>query len=139
MEQRVEPLSPELALHNEKQREWVRGHYEPASRGKYETIEGKLRLLDTILSSKWVDPSETWKLQSLGITLGDALAQALALEWVEVTDEEGNAPALRYPNTTLLVFPLTVISKRVERGEEVRVYDLFEGLRGMIRERASKS
>ena len=73
----------------------------------------------------WIDPTETWKLQSLGITFGDALAQMLNLEWVMVTDEYGTDPVLRYPGTTILVHPLTAISKRIAGGEEIEISDLF--------------
>ncbi len=124
-DQKVEPLTDEMAAHVEKQRQWVRGHFTAEARGKYESIEEKLRLLDTIISSKWIEPTETWKLQSLGVTFGDALAQMLNLEWVSVTDEYGTDPALRYPGTTILVYPLTAISKRVEDGDEIDVHDLF--------------
>jgi hypothetical protein len=124
-EQKVEPLEGDLAAHTEKQREWVRGHFIEEARGEYETIEGKLRLLDTIITSRWIKPDETWKLQSLGITFGDALAQMLNLEWVRVTDEYGVNPALRYPGTTILVHPLTAISKRIEDGDEVDARELF--------------
>ncbi|HEX3809723.1 MAG TPA: DUF3806 domain-containing protein [Rhizomicrobium sp.] len=124
-DQRIEPLSSDLAAHTEKQREWVREHFTAETREEYNTIEGKLRLLDTILSSKWIGPAEKWKLQSLGVAFGDALAQMFNLEWVSVTDEYGTDPALRYPHTTILVYPLTVISKRIEDGEEMEVRDLF--------------
>ena len=123
--QKIEALTGDLAAHTDKQRDWVRGHFTPEARDKYESIEDKLRLLETIISSKWIEPTETWKLQSLGITFGDALAQMLNLEWVSVTDEHGTDPALRYPGTTILVYPLTAISKRVEDGEEVDIRDLF--------------
>ena len=39
----------------------------------------------------------------------------------------GRDPALTLEGTSILVFPLTSISKRVERGEQVGIYDLFEG------------
>jgi hypothetical protein len=68
------------------------------------------------------------KLQSLGIALGDALAQKLGLQWVAVQDEYGRDPALRLEGTSVLLFPLTMISKRIERGEDVDVYQLFEGV-----------
>lgn len=83
---------------------------------------------------RWIEPTETWKLQSLGITLGDALSQKLGMVWVRVEDEYGESPALRYPGTTLLIFPLTAISKRIERGEEVDVVELFDGLCRLIEE-----
>ena len=126
MKQKIEAFAPEDVARVEKQRVWVRDHYEAAARHQYETVEGKLRLLDTIIRSKWIEPSETWKLQSLGITFGDALAQWLGLAWVAVEDEHGRSPALRHQGTSIVVFPLTMISKRIERGEAVDVYALFK-------------
>jgi hypothetical protein len=38
-----------------------------------------------------------------------------------VADEYGRDPALRCPGTTVIVFPLTMISKRIEAGESVSV------------------
>jgi hypothetical protein len=125
MEQKSEPLSLADTTHVEKQRDWARGHYEPHAQQQYVTLEGKLRLLDAILENKWVEPTETWKLQSLGITFGDALAQKMGLLWVAVEDEHGRDPALQCPGTTIVTFPLTAISKRIERGETVDVRDLF--------------
>lgn len=58
----------------EKQRSFVREHYEPDSQHLYDTLEGKLRLLKAILDAEWIEPHETWKLQSLGVTFGDALS-----------------------------------------------------------------
>lgn len=125
MEQKIEALAPDDIAHLEKQRGWVRDYYEPAARHQYETLEGKLRLLDTIIRSKWIAPHETWKLQSLGITFGDALADELGLEWVAVEDAYGRDPALRDPNSSILTFPMTAISKRIERNEAVDVRALF--------------
>jgi hypothetical protein len=125
MEQKVEPLSETDTAHVEKQRSWVRDHYTPETRGQYESLEGKLTLLETIMKEGWVGPRETWKLQSLGITFGDALAQKMGLSWIVVEDQYGRDPALHEPGTSILVFPLTTISKRIERGEAVSVRDLF--------------
>lgn len=92
MTQKIEALLAEDAHSLEQQRTWVRDHYEPDARDQYETIEGKLRLLDTIIRANWIDPTETWKLQSLGITFGDALFQEMGLSWVVVEDEYGRDP-----------------------------------------------
>ena len=75
------PNSRELAR-LEAQRSWVREHYETDAQGNYATLDGKLALLAAILSNAWIDASETVKLQSLGITFGDAIAQKLGLRWV---------------------------------------------------------
>ncbi|HLX14844.1 MAG TPA: DUF3806 domain-containing protein [Bradyrhizobium sp.] len=126
MAQKIEAMSVEDAQRVEKQRTWVRDHFDPEARHQYQTIEGKLRLLDTIIRSGWIEPTETWKLQSLGITFGDALAQNTGLSWVAVEDEYGRDPALHDHRTTIVVFPMTTISKRIERGETVDVRDLFD-------------
>jgi hypothetical protein len=128
MEQRITmPTSDEL-VRIEAQRDWVRGHCNLEAQHEYETVEGKLTLLQAILDAGWIEKSETVKLQCLGVTLGDALAQEFQMEWVTVEDEYGKDPALRFPGTTVIAFPLTMISKRIERGERVNVRELFAGV-----------
>jgi hypothetical protein len=126
MEQTVtSPTSADLER-LESMRTWVRDHYAPEAHHKYESIDGKLNLLETILDSGWIRTDETLKLQCLGITFGDALAQELELEWIIVEDENGRDPALRSPGTSILLFPQTTISKRIEAGEFVAVRNLFQ-------------
>ena len=88
-------------------------------------MEQKLDLIAAMLDSGVITPDQKWELQSLGIVFGDALSQALDLMWVAVEDEYGRDPALMMPKTTMLVFPRTVISKRIEDGEKVNVFELF--------------
>jgi hypothetical protein len=137
MNQVVAPPSAEDAERIDAQRRWVCEHFDEDSRHLYEHRDEKLRLLQAILDAGWIDPSETVKLQCLGITLGDALVQELGLEWVMVEDEYGRDPAIRKPGTTVMAFPLTMISKRVERGEAVVVRDLFDGVVEHVRRMAS--
>ena len=132
MDQKFEPLNPDDIADLEAKRTWVRGHYDEVARGKYDTLDGKLRLLDAILQNKWIAPDETLKLQCLGVTFGDALAQRLGLTWVAVEDDFGRDTALTLDGTSIRVFPLTSISKRIERREEVDVYGLFEQVCSMI-------
>lgn len=119
-------LSADEADDLESKRSWVRGHYAEGSQHKYDTLAGKLALLDAILANGWVAPQETVKLQALGVTFGDALAQQLGLRWVAVEDEYGRDPALVLEGTSLSLFPLTMISKRIESGESVDVHAMFE-------------
>lgn len=107
-------------------REWVKGHFSAEPDKRYGSIKGKLHIIDTILKNRWVAQEETWKLQALGIALGDALAQKLMLNWVTVDDEFGRDPALNWPGTSIFSYPLTMISKRIERGETIDVQALFD-------------
>lgn len=128
MDDKVEPLSDEDLLRLEEQRIWVRDHYNSEARHKFETIDGKLRLIDTILKEGWITSDETWKLQSLGVVLGDALIQSQGFMWIMVEDEYGRDPAVCIPGTTIKLHCPTMISKRVEDAEDFNVYDLFEDL-----------
>jgi hypothetical protein len=125
MDQKIEPLSAEDTLRVEKHRQWVQSFFD-ARGASYGTVQDKLDLIGAILNSSSIGAEETWKLQSLGIVFGDALAQELGLIWVAVDDEYGRDPALSVRGTSILSFPLTSISKRIERGEAVDVFRLFE-------------
>jgi len=137
MEQVVTPPSQEDAERIESQRRWVRDHFDEDARHLYDQRDEKLRLLQAIIDAGWIDASETVKLQCLGITLGDALVQELGLEWVMVEDKYGRDPAIRKPGTTVIAFPLTMISKRIERGESVTVRELFDGVVEHVRRMAA--
>jgi Domain of unknown function (DUF3806) len=125
MDQKIEPFSAEDTLRVQKHRQWVQGFFDERG-ASYKTVQDKLDLVGAILNSSSIGVEETWKLQSLGIVFGDALAQELGLIWVAVEDEYGRDPALSVPGTSLLSFPLTAISKRIEKGEEVDVFLLFK-------------
>ena len=85
-----------------------------------------LGLLQRILDENLLDPTNTFGLQCLGVALGKVMATNIAgLGWWIVEDELGNGPCLRYRETTLRLNPVTMISKRVERGEAVSVRGLF--------------
>ena len=87
-----------------------------------------------MLNEKVFRQNETYKLQSMGVVLGQVLTDAGNLQWVTVSDQYGDDPALRFGRTSVLVFPLTMISKRVERGDEVDVEFLYERTLSLVRE-----
>ena len=138
LEQRVELLSDQERAQLEKQRSWVRDHYLPEARGKYESLEGKLHLLEGILRSNWVAQDEAWKLQSLGVSFGDAFVQKMGFTWIAVEDEIDRTPAIQDVGTTTILFPLPMIQKRVLRGEPVDIRFMFSELCTKIEEFRAK-
>jgi len=92
---------------------------------KYQTAAGKLGIVRAILGANVFTPDQTYELQCLGVVFGDAFVQEMELEWTMVEDEYGRDPAVWVPGTSIILFPLTIISKRIERGEPVDVFDLF--------------
>jgi len=74
-----------------------------------------------------LDDVKTW--QALGITLGDLLANEFDLHWVAIEDEFGISRALQWKDTLNFVFPVTLLSKRVQFGEPIVLDDIVEKLR----------
>jgi hypothetical protein len=82
--------------------------------------------LQRLLDQDEVD-SSTYARQCLGVALGRVMAKNInGLDWWIVEDEYGRDPCLRYEHTTLQINPLTMISKRLERGDQVSVRELYE-------------
>lgn len=105
-----------------------------SSRQNYQKAAGKLGIIRAILDRNLFKPTQTYELQCLGIVLGDAFVQELKMEWVMVEDEHGRDPAVRLPKTSIILFPLTMISKRIERREKVDVFDIFNGVAAKVEE-----
>lgn len=95
-------------------------------------LTGSLRdlgLIQSVLDAKLVEAEATYSLQALGMAFGKVLiGNNDFFDWWMVEDEYGRDPAIRYKETTLLVFPQTMLSKRVEDGEAVVVQEMYEGL-----------
>jgi hypothetical protein len=134
MEQNVRDLSTEMIQRLSAQRNWVQNHYDTDSLKNYDTLDGKLQLLKTIIESAWIQKYETNKLQCLGVTLGDAIVQDLGFNWVEIEDEFGVDPAIKLGDTSLILFPLTMISKRIENDEAVNIFELFDRIKNKVLE-----
>jgi hypothetical protein len=126
-EQRFEPLSAEDEARLAKQRAVVEAHLadDEENRRRYTTPAGKLGLLRALLEAKVFKPTQTWELQCMGIVLGDVFVQKCGWLWRMVVDEYGRDPCVKVPGSSVILFPLTMISKRIERGEEVDVFELY--------------
>lgn len=115
-------------------RSWIKGHFSEEAEANYASIDAKLAVVRANLAQGWVGAEDTWKLQALGIALGDALADELMLDWITIDDEYGCVPALNWPGTSIVLYPLTMISQRIEAGETVDVDVMFEQTREKLQE-----
>ncbi|WP_084253122.1 DUF3806 domain-containing protein [Devriesea agamarum] len=123
----IRPLGSELKARLDHAREWGLSFIPEDHQQYFERYTTKLQFIKQALESGRFTAEHTYELQSLGILLGDAMVRGARIdfEWVEVEDEYGIDPAINVPETSILLFPLTMISKRVEAGEEVDIYELF--------------
>jgi hypothetical protein len=94
-----------------------------------------LALIQAVLDVKVIEPEATYSLQALGIAFGKVFVENNeCYDWWMVEDEYGRDPAIRFKETTLLAFPQTMISKRVEDGQHVAVREMYESLREQLEE-----
>lgn len=103
-----------------------------ASRTKFTTAAGKLGTLRALLDQKRFAPTQTYELQCMGVVLGDAFVSRVGHGVGHGRGRARYDPALRMPGTSIIIYPLTMISKRIERGETVDVFDLFNGVADQI-------
>ncbi len=110
----------------------------PDAQRKYQTSAGKLGSIRAVLESGIFRSDQTFELQGLGIILGDALSAEMGLVWKMVEDQYGTSPCLVAEGTSVLLYPQTMISKHIERGETVDVFDLFNWVCGQIEDLKAK-
>jgi hypothetical protein len=72
----------------------------------------------------------------MGVIMGDLLAAELGLRWVIYEDDLGRSRALQYKDMETVLFPITMISRRVEVGNRrpvaeiyQKAYDIIDALR----------
>lgn len=94
--------------------------------------ESDLQWLQRLADEKALRPDQTYELQCLGVALGQVFAARTPLKWVVVEDEFGRDLALQYPKTSVIVFPMTMISKRVEDGRDVDVVPLYRTVAAQV-------
>lgn len=92
-----------------------------------------LPLLQRLLADTRLAKDQTVALQALGLAFGKVFVQnETGYDWWMVEDELGRDPAVRFGQTSLLFFPQTMISKRVEQGQRVDVAEMYTGLRAQL-------
>lgn len=126
MDQNIRELTPEDVGRIEEQEAVVSAMLQDLYGARLTHTELDLDLLQRVLDHDVLAPGETYLLQCLGIVLGQVFATQTPLRWITIEDEYGQDPALQYPGTSVVVFPLTMISKRIEEGRDVDVILLYQ-------------
>lgn len=131
------PKFSELSLDDELRLERQRSLIAAAAKKRYGTprlirTKADLPVLQRLIDDRVFSKTQTYELQSLGVAFGDVLTSELPVRWVMVTDEFGTDPTLRFKDTSIQIGALTMISKRVERGEKVDVFWLLETTREQL-------
>jgi hypothetical protein len=91
-----------------------------------------LRILQRLIDLEVLKPDQTFELQALGVALGDVMAEQFGMKWVAVQDEYGRSRGLRLGETQVVLFPVTMISKRIELDVDFTVDELYRKSRRTI-------
>ncbi len=139
----AEPVSEDIIQWLEAQRRWVGSFYPAEHRHLFDTVDGKLEVLAVILKNKWYQPEDDWKLEALGVALGDALIQQMNMHWVILGDDSGKSLAVELEGNdaakSIFVHPIGMIEKRLNRDESIDVKELFHGVCDAVKLRVAGS
>ncbi|WP_295759961.1 rhomboid family intramembrane serine protease [Undibacterium sp.] len=130
--QRLEYLSMADMLLLEEQRRWVREHYLPEAEQKYESVEGKLSIIDAIVQENTGSQKlrQLKQMLALDTALADALVQDTGAQWAVLADDDDNrVPVLMKEGARMQVLAVNAISTLLQRGETIVVQQLFEDAR----------
>jgi hypothetical protein len=94
--------------------------------------EDDLRLLQRLQDDNALQALREEELQGVGIVFGQVLAAQTPLQWVTVEWQGERVLGLQYPNTTVIVFPGSMIAKRVKRGERVQFASLLSSMMAQV-------
>lgn len=121
----VSPLNPLDRQYMDAQRQYVTEltlrHYG----GRCCRSSSELDYLQRLLDDGIVTGQDREALQAMGILLGDLLASELNLDWVVYEDRRGRSRALRLGETDNYLFPVTMISRRREAGDNTPVEAIY--------------
>lgn len=96
--------------------------------------EADLATMQTLFNGNLVDKKDKYALAGFGITLGDILRKKLDLEWVTIIDGSETTPALQHHENGPILFVRDMIVKRVDQGEEIDIFYLYNNLVEMVRQ-----
>ena len=85
-----------------------------------------LDLLQALLDAQLVQPDQVRELQAMGLIMGDLLAVELGMHWIVYEDDMGRSRALRYQQSEVVLFPITMIARRREAGNKTAVAEIYQ-------------
>ena len=91
-----------------------------------------LALLQALLDKQLVRPDQVRELQAMGVIMGDLLAAELDMHWVLYEDNVGRSRALRYKESDVLLFPITMIARRGKGGNKTSVVEIYQKASNII-------
>ncbi|MEM8593784.1 MAG: DUF3806 domain-containing protein, partial [Pseudomonadota bacterium] len=80
-----------------------------------------LPLLQALLDKKVVTKKQPKQLKAMGVMLGEIYAKEMGMDWVAYKDAKGRSLAMRWMDSSKLIFPVTKLSRMAQAGMKVDV------------------
>lgn len=91
-----------------------------------------LNLIQRVIDRGLIDTKDRLQLQALGAVIGDVLVNDQKLEWKVYEDRRGRSRATCVKASQTCIFPITLLSRRMEVGLLPRVQDVYNKALAMI-------
>lgn len=94
--------------------------------------QSDLSLLQSLVDGNYISRKNTQDLQALGVVMGNLLAKELNLSWRVYIDGLGRSRALCQGNSEPCLFPMTMLSRRIEVGIKPNVREIYNKAKAII-------
>jgi len=85
-----------------------------------------IALLQRIVDEKLIAKDDSLMMQSAGVVLGNVMVAELGLNWIIYEDRLGRSRALCVNNSSNCLFPVTMLSRRLEVNAPVNVQKIYD-------------
>lgn len=100
-------------------------YFDEEGEGRLDRTETDLEKAQEVFENEGFGPAQQQELLALGAVLGNVLVANTPMRWAVVTNSFGTHLGLRHPETGFVLYPLSMILKRVEGGREVDIPALY--------------
>ncbi|MES2037157.1 MAG: rhomboid family intramembrane serine protease [Pseudomonadota bacterium] len=136
--QNLQYFSAADILKAESQRNWVKQQYLPEARTQFDTIEGKLRIIEVILQQKPIEARATHEVQAIELVFADALVQETGLKWAVIDNDQQRIFVMTSADAPPVIFSPVPASKIMQAvmnaNEDANLSGLFKTSVQTIRE-----
>jgi hypothetical protein len=84
--------------------------------------------LQRLLEDRSIRAQDVLEAQCVGVVLGNVFVETTSMRWKRVANEYGDMIALHDHTIHFTLYPLTMISKRLEDGRDIDLLALYEDL-----------
>lgn len=76
---------------------------------------------------------------AIGLAFGALFVDGAEFEWARISDQWGDETCVAVVGKMVHAAPISMIQKRLHRGEQVSIAELWDGVTRVLREQAAKS